>query len=104
MARSRTLVFSAGHEITTDLATAPAILVVGVGTAASRLVLAAETSLGRAHVGTRRARAGVTGQLTRMRTFADSLPTTSISARMRRQTSDWARLNFFFAPACIRLG
>lgn len=103
MARSRTLVFSARHEVTTNLAATPAILIIGVGTTASRLMLTAETSLRRAHVGTWRARAGVTGQLTRMRTFADSFSTTSVSARMRRQTSDWARLNFFLAPAGVRL-
>ena len=104
VAGSRTLVFSAGHEITTDLTTAPAVFIVSVGTAASRLVLAAETSLSGTHMGTRRARASMTSQLTRMRAFANSFPATSVPARMRRQTSDWAWLNFFLAPACICLG
>jgi len=82
MARSRTFVLSTRHEIATDLTTAPAVFVVGVGTTTSRLVLATEASLGGAHVGTRRARACVTGQLTRMRAFADSFSATSVSARV----------------------
>lgn len=80
MARSRTFVLSTRHEIATDFTTAPAIFVVGVGTTTSRLVLAAEASLGGTHVGTRRAGASVTGQLTRMRALANSFSATSVSA------------------------
>lgn len=82
MARSRTFVFSTGHEITANFTTAPSIFVVSVGTSTSRLVLATEASLRWTHVGTRRARASVTGQLTGMRALANSFSATSVSARV----------------------
>ena len=84
VARSRTFVLSTRHEIAADFTTAPAIFVVGVGTTTGRLMLAAETSLRWTHMGTRRARASVTGQLTRMRTLANSFSTASVSTRVWR--------------------
>jgi hypothetical protein len=104
VARSWAFVFTAGHKITTDLTTAPAILIVGVGTSAGRLMLAAETRLCRTHVGTGRTRAGMTGQLTRMRTLANSLSTTGVSARVWWQASDCAWFNLFLTPTGVRLG
>jgi hypothetical protein len=104
VARSRTFVLAAGHEITADFTTAPAVLVVGIGTSAGRLVLAAETRLCGTHMSTRRARTSVTGQLTRMRTLANSFSATSIAARVWWQASDCTWFNLFLAPTGVRLG
>lgn len=103
MARSRALVFSTGHEITTDFTTAPTVLVVGVCTSAGRLVLATETSLCRTHMGTRWTRSSVTCQLTRMRTFTDSFSATSVSAGVGWKASDCTGFDLFLTPTRIRL-
>jgi hypothetical protein len=104
VARSRALVFSTGHEVTANFTTAPAILVVGVGTSTGRLVLTTETGLCRTHMGTRRARASVTGQLTGMRTFANSFSATGVSAGVWWEASDCTRFDLFLTPTGVCLG
>jgi hypothetical protein len=104
VARSWTFVFSTGHKITADFTTAPAILVISVGTSAGRLMLAAETRLCGTHVGTGRTRSSVTGQLTRMRALANSLSTTGVSTRVWWQAGDCAWFNLFLTPTGVRFG
>jgi hypothetical protein len=97
-------VLSAGHEIAADFTTAPAVLVVGVGTSAGRLVLAAETGLCRTHVSTRRTRTGMASQLTGMGTLANSFSTAGVSARVWWQASDCTWLDLFLTPTRVCLG
>jgi hypothetical protein len=56
------VVLSAGEKIAAGLMATPALSVIGLGASSSRSILAAETGLGWAHQGARRARAGVAHQ------------------------------------------
>lgn len=63
------LVLSAGHHISTPLATAPSIFVMSVDAPLTNLLLPTETSLYRSHMRTWRARSSMAHQITGMRTI-----------------------------------
>jgi hypothetical protein len=104
MARSLTRMLAAGHDVTADRATAPARCVVGLDTSSCRLLFATETALLGAHGRTRRARAGMTEKVARMRTRLgeSSFSTTGLPTRVRRQAADRFRIQFLLTPARIR--
>jgi hypothetical protein len=69
VAWSLAVMFSTRHQSSTDFTTAPAVLVVGVDTAASHGLLAAEAVLCGTHQATRRARTSMAGRTTGMWTL-----------------------------------
>lgn len=60
MARPRVSVFTARHQISTDLATAPPNVVIGIDTSPGCGFLATKAALNRTHMGTWRTRTSVT--------------------------------------------
>lgn len=92
--------FPARQQIIADLLTAPAVVVVGIGTAFGDLVLAAKAGLRRSHELTRRAWAGVTLRVARVRTGRARLGA-SLATGVWRQARDVGWVDVFAAPAVV---
>ena len=93
---------AARHDLTADLATAPAADIVRLGAALCNLVFAAKAYLYRTHVTTRRTRTSMTGQLTWMRALSGALFATCLPARMWWYAGWRSRLELLATPACVR--
>jgi len=87
VARPLACVFTAGHQITADLAAAPSSIVVRLYTSSRGRILAAVAALHRTNMSTWRTRTGMTEKLARVRALLreHTMLATGLAARVRWQ-------------------
>lgn len=101
--RSRASVLTARHYFVAHLATTPSRVIVGVRTSLRHFMFATEANLSRTHMCTGRTRSSVACKLAGVWTFPGSLPATSLTTGMRRNSCQGFGIFFLFAPTCVLL-
>lgn len=101
MARASAIMLAARHLCTANLTAAESRSVVRFRASLGSRVSAAIAGLSRSHMCAGRARPSMACQLARVWALSSPLFAASLTARMRRQTSEWTRLGLLLAPAGV---